>query len=676
MSEATSETPVITFYSFKGGVGRSMAVINTAGILAGLRGFRVLVIDIDLEAPGLSYIDPELPDHEKNDISRRPNLQAGFIDLLSNALDQGQEGDLFVQTPEEIIRRYTQRMRIPDVLRDFEDGVLDIMPAGRFDGEYAARLDALQLGVLYRQGIGAPLIAAFKKRLVDSRLYDYILVDSRTGFSDEAGICTRDLGDQLVILSGLNRQNVEGTCEFLKTLRVATEGKKIFQIVLSPVPNGEDKLFEEREGEAKKAFTAAWGNNVDLSLQIPYHPQLALTEEPHIFRRLRGPLFEAYKAVELRMLRSLKHTASFFAGEITSLLSDKKYVSALGKLKHLVRFENGKDALFRIVESIEYSSYARFTKGDRNKSDDQATPKQMLDDEDGKRILEFIVRYVPLSTRSYPFTNFVRNLVQHSQELLVVLIQRLSDPSFSDDDTVLSFANLFAELRKWNFAEQLYKQMVDRAPDNKTALLAYASFLERRRRYAEANTYYSRAIDSNSKLDSQENYAIFLFHYMGDYEAAGKLYQTVVAKRPEGANTLANYGQFLAATGELARAEETLLHAYSRLSERFDSDERSNMAELILAIWMVKRMQGREALVWERRFKWLVTKGFTRNRWSFTGMLKEAEKYLSPHELTYADALANAFLFKRNVQHLNSFDKWNNLEALPSLHSEPSTPST
>ena len=32
-----------------------MALINTAAILAG-RGFRVLVIDLDLEAPGISYL--------------------------------------------------------------------------------------------------------------------------------------------------------------------------------------------------------------------------------------------------------------------------------------------------------------------------------------------------------------------------------------------------------------------------------------------------------------------------------------------------------------------------------------------------------------------------------------------------------------------------------------------
>jgi len=45
---------IVTFYSFKGGVGRSMALANV-GFLAAMNGLRVLVMDWDLEAPGLGY---------------------------------------------------------------------------------------------------------------------------------------------------------------------------------------------------------------------------------------------------------------------------------------------------------------------------------------------------------------------------------------------------------------------------------------------------------------------------------------------------------------------------------------------------------------------------------------------------------------------------------------------
>jgi CobQ/CobB/MinD/ParA nucleotide binding domain len=44
----------VTFYSYKGGVGRSLLVANCALYLAQL-GFRVVALDLDLEAPGLHY---------------------------------------------------------------------------------------------------------------------------------------------------------------------------------------------------------------------------------------------------------------------------------------------------------------------------------------------------------------------------------------------------------------------------------------------------------------------------------------------------------------------------------------------------------------------------------------------------------------------------------------------
>ena len=68
MSDKSSGT-VLTFYSYKGGTGRSMALANIAWLLASY-GKKVLVIDWDLEAPGLHryfqpfLIDPELTSSE------------------------------------------------------------------------------------------------------------------------------------------------------------------------------------------------------------------------------------------------------------------------------------------------------------------------------------------------------------------------------------------------------------------------------------------------------------------------------------------------------------------------------------------------------------------------------------------------------------------------------------
>src|SRR5262249_32270779 len=70
---------IISFYSYKGGVGRSMAMANLA-VLFARAGFRVLVVDFDLEAPGLESYLVAGPDRESSfkQLRERP----GLLDLL------------------------------------------------------------------------------------------------------------------------------------------------------------------------------------------------------------------------------------------------------------------------------------------------------------------------------------------------------------------------------------------------------------------------------------------------------------------------------------------------------------------------------------------------------------------------------------------------------------------
>jgi hypothetical protein len=441
MSQELPQATFVTFYSFKGGVGRSMALINTAGILAG-RGFRVLVIDLDLEAPGLSYLDPSAPDASPSgqEPRQRP-LQLGFVDLLIDAKLRGQDADLFALSVGELANRYTQAYHVPEDLLEFKDGSLHIMPAGRFDGSYAQRFDDLNLHVLYEQGLGEPLIRAFKKKFAEAGQYDYVLVDSRTGFSDEAGICTRDLADHLMILSGLNRQNVEGTCEFLKTLRVATDGKKSFQIILSPVPNGEDALVDQREEAAKAAFQEAWGSKVSLSLQIPYHPQLALTEEPHIFRRRRGYLFDAYRAIERGMLVALGHDAATLVRRIQPALRKQNYETALRDLRHLVRLDGGRLALSQFVADLVETDYRQSlrSKEDVIRGQEKVTLDKILSTKDGLRFIELVVDSLSLEERyagRLAARMLLPQLERTSADLADRLHKRIADVEPIDADTL------------------------------------------------------------------------------------------------------------------------------------------------------------------------------------------------------------------------------------------------
>src|SRR4051794_40846915 len=76
-TEPSDGGTIVTFYSYKGGTGRSMALANVAWILASA-GLRVLTLDWDLEAPGLHrFFAPFLDD-------RRLLESEGVIDWVLN----------------------------------------------------------------------------------------------------------------------------------------------------------------------------------------------------------------------------------------------------------------------------------------------------------------------------------------------------------------------------------------------------------------------------------------------------------------------------------------------------------------------------------------------------------------------------------------------------------------
>ena len=218
---------VTTFYSFKGGVGRTMALVNAAVALA-LRGRRILAVDFDIEAPGLDTFDVLRPRDEI----------PGVIDFVAGYLDSGQAPDAanFIG-------------KCPDIGE--QGGGLWIMPSGRNE-TYAANFNQIDWGELYEKHDGYLLLEDLKeqwKRIVQP---DYVLIDSRTGHTDTGGICTRQLPDSVVILFFPNEQNLRGLTEVVRDIRSEADEprKKRIELhfVMSNVPDldDEDRILESK----------------------------------------------------------------------------------------------------------------------------------------------------------------------------------------------------------------------------------------------------------------------------------------------------------------------------------------------------------------------------------------------------------------------------------------------
>ena len=197
---ADRQGKIITFYSYKGGTGRSMAVANVGWILAS-RGRRVLAIDWDLEAPGLHrYFQPFLLDQE---LRASPGIIDLVWDYTAAVMDLSRDDDDPLKTYRQI-RRYATSIDF-----DFSDpGVLDFVPAGQQDAGYAQRVTSFDWRGFYERHGGGALIDALREQTTAD--YDYILIDSRTGLADSVGICTVHLPDILVNCMTLSGQNIDG----------------------------------------------------------------------------------------------------------------------------------------------------------------------------------------------------------------------------------------------------------------------------------------------------------------------------------------------------------------------------------------------------------------------------------------------------------------------------------
>lgn len=279
---------IVTFYSYKGGVGRSMALANVADILA-REGLRVLMIDFDLEAPGLEQFFA---------IDRAKAIRhLGLLDLLAS-YKQAMARDPH-DAPTDGDTPAFKRLRELFILPVYPDlpsrGRLDLLPAGRRGSEDEMSRYALELRTFDWQDFyfkwGGELFFEWLRRALVPELYDVVLVDSRTGVTEMGGICAYQLADAVIMLCAANRQNVDGILSVVRNFsspRVLDLRRgRPPQIVVVPsrIENSNDKLLEDFRDRFIQAFNVHTPDALvaaDVSfwdLLIPYDPLYAFAEQ-------------------------------------------------------------------------------------------------------------------------------------------------------------------------------------------------------------------------------------------------------------------------------------------------------------------------------------------------------------------------------------------------------------
>ncbi|MCK4762720.1 MAG: ParA family protein [Candidatus Aminicenantes bacterium] len=223
----------ITFYSYKGGVGRTLALANIAVYLSRF-GQNVCVVDFDLEAPGMHYKLPQF---------YGAPIENGLVDYIYE----------FVSPTGSMPGSLTKfSMKAEKTNENYGD--IHLIPAGNvLSAEYWQKLTSIDWHSLFYKegGEGIPFFLELKEKINTEIKPDFLLIDSRTGITEMSGLCTSVLADKVVFLITNNRENIEGSRQILRGIQKAKrlKGQKPVEInfVLTRIPMPDDDEGEKIE---------------------------------------------------------------------------------------------------------------------------------------------------------------------------------------------------------------------------------------------------------------------------------------------------------------------------------------------------------------------------------------------------------------------------------------------
>lgn len=232
---STRESHRVAMYSLKGGVGRSTASAAAAWHLAS-KGRSVLVLDLDLESPGLST--SLLPTDSQPEF--------GIVDwFVEDAIGQG----------DQVIPRMSARAPMAQNL----PGDVWVVPShGANPGDFMAKLGRCYLDLPGHSGLEAwdHRLLRLLSGLEAEKAPNVVLLDARSGFHDIASAVVTELADTVFLFAIHSEQTWSGyrlLFEHWQRYGVAERIRERLQIVAAMIPE------TDRDAYLTAFRETAWG---------------------------------------------------------------------------------------------------------------------------------------------------------------------------------------------------------------------------------------------------------------------------------------------------------------------------------------------------------------------------------------------------------------------------------
>ena len=289
---------VVTFYSYKGGVGRTLLAANVASALA--RRAKTLLWDLDLEAPSMHHIA---------DLQVARGAELGFMGWFAKWEQQQSNTP---ELPSKTLLKALLKDLRPTAIRQ-----LSVLPAQGENSDVATVYAAVDW-VRWLQNE-----AEFATKLFNTLLetfaddgYRQIVIDSRTGVTDLGGLLIGVLPDVVVLVGNYGAQNLRGLASVwsalsnsapqVVALRAGRQAPKKI-LVASPIPQGQLDLA----AAGRKLWAETFGGEVHSRIEIPFDERLPFTERL-LVNESNGVISERYQQV-----------ADAIANEFTRLAVDE-----------------------------------------------------------------------------------------------------------------------------------------------------------------------------------------------------------------------------------------------------------------------------------------------------------------------------------------------------------------
>ena len=336
-------THISTFYSFKGGVGRTLLLANVGAYLA-RHGRRVLLWDLDVEAPGMHLIPA---------LASAPPPEEGFLEWLLAWQKESSSGD----APPRLLKRlYEKVYQVPKISN------LYLLPAFGDKADAAGLYQDIRWNefLVRKPEIGLELLRTLLNFLSETGRFEHILLDARTGITDLGGFMTAVLPHATVLVGSYGSQNLSGLLRIYKALQPAVEGRIPARkdtgdlrrlVVVSPVPQDRVKRLESRRSVWDEEFPAGKEHT---RIEIPFDSRLLFTEDLLTQTDPDSPASQKYAQVAWRID---EYRDALAAANANVLKKDAAYPENRSHLELKMAWKIGlsfEERVARLLSLLEY----------------------------------------------------------------------------------------------------------------------------------------------------------------------------------------------------------------------------------------------------------------------------------------------------------------------------------